>query len=177
MKSYLCKCNNCGSIFYDENPKSENLLINTEKINLSILPMELLNEEGDSFYGCGNCKTDGYLTDIDDLFNFHELLPAEIKAILDTFDCETLSYQDCQSMLAQMEENGYTFDYDLGAAPYNLRILENTVTYCRKPTAAEIKFGHGATHYKDFPLSQCTKKDGNYKKWLVCPVDGLRYYY
>jgi len=40
-----------------------------------------------------------------------------------------------------------------------------------------IKFGHGAIHYKDFPLSQCTKKDGNYKKWLICPIDGLRYYY
>jgi len=26
--------------------------------------MELLNEEGDSYYGCGNCKTDSYLIDL-----------------------------------------------------------------------------------------------------------------
>ena len=55
--------------------------------------------------------------------------------------------------------------------------MENTITYHRKPTKAEIKFGHGATHYKDFTLTQCTKPDGNYKKWLICPIDGLRYYY
>lgn len=55
--------------------------------------------------------------------------------------------------------------------------MENTITYHRNPTAAELKFGHGATHYKDFPMSKCVKKDGNYKKWLVCPIDGLRYYY
>ena len=114
-----------------------------------------------------------------DLFSTPELLPEQIKAILDTFDVETLSYQDCETMLAEMEKLGYTFEFGLDATPFNLRIseIENVITYHRKPTTAEIKFGHGATHYKDFTLSQCTKKDGNYKKWLVCPVDGLRYYY
>lgn len=52
-----------------------------------------------------------------------------------------------------------------------------TVEYHRQPTKGEIKFGEGATHYKDFTLEQCVKKDGNYKKWLICPIDGLRYYY
>jgi hypothetical protein len=163
-----------------------------------------------------------------DLFETPELLPDNIKAILDSFDCETLSYQDCETMLAEMEKLGYTFEFGLDAVPFNLRISEiylfddwvgnmlnssdyseteilsfeehyqnlltfeentnlfidwqsenseNVITYHREPTKAEIKFGHGATHYKDFPLSQCTKKDGNYKKWLICPIDGLRYYY
>lgn len=52
-----------------------------------------------------------------------------------------------------------------------------TVTYHRKPTPREIKFGHGATHYKDFDVSFCCKKNGDLKKWFVCPIDVLRYYY
>lgn len=55
--------------------------------------------------------------------------------------------------------------------------MKTKITYHRKPTKGEIKFGHGATHYKDFDLELCVKKDGNYKTWLVCPIDGLRYYY
>ena len=51
------------------------------------------------------------------------------------------------------------------------RIIE----YSRKPTASEIKFGHGATHYKSFDESACTKKDGTIKKRLKCPLDGLIY--
>jgi hypothetical protein len=60
-----------------------------------------------------------------DLFETPELLPDNIKAILDTFDVETLSYSDCQSMLAQMEKLGYTFEFGLDAVPFNLRISEN----------------------------------------------------
>lgn len=52
-----------------------------------------------------------------------------------------------------------------------------TITYHREPTKGEIKFGHGATHYKDFNKDFCTNKDGNYKKWVKCPIDNLRYYY
>jgi hypothetical protein len=52
-----------------------------------------------------------------------------------------------------------------------------TITFHRNPTEYEIKFGYGAIHYKDFDVKDCLKKDGTLKKWLVCPVDGLRYYY
>ena len=47
--------------------------------------------------------------------------------------------------------------------------------YHRKPTNYEIKFGHGATHYKSFDESFCMKKDGTIKKRLKCPLDGLIY--
>ena len=50
------------------------------------------------------------------------------------------------------------------------------ITYHRQPTQWELKFGYGATHYKDFERSQCLNKKGQIKKWLVCPIDGLRYY-
>ena len=49
------------------------------------------------------------------------------------------------------------------------------VTYHRKPTPAEIKFGHGAIHYRDFPVSECVKKDGTLKKRLKAKNDGLIY--
>lgn len=54
------------------------------------------------------------------------------------------------------------------------------VTYHRKPTKGEIKFGHGAMHYKDFPINEVinhkeTKLE--FKKWFICPIDKLRYYY
>lgn len=49
------------------------------------------------------------------------------------------------------------------------------VTYHRKPTAAEIKFGHGATHYRDFPIDEVKKKDGTIKKRLKAKDDGLIY--
>lgn len=46
----------------------------------------------------------------------------------------------------------------------------------RGPTPSEIRFGHGATHYKTFPADLWKKKDGTPKKFIVCPHDGLRYY-
>ena len=50
------------------------------------------------------------------------------------------------------------------------------VTGHRKPTPSEIKFGHGATHYKTFPLDLWKKSDGSIKRFIVCPHDHLRYY-
>ena len=48
-------------------------------------------------------------------------------------------------------------------------------TYHRPPTWPEIKFGHGATHYKDFDASVCLDKEGKLKSKLKCPEDGLWY--
>jgi len=125
MKSYLCKCNNCDSIFYDENPKSETPLIETDNVGLDIFRMELFTEEGQSFYGCSHCETDAFLVDIDDLFNFPEFLPSEIKAILDKYAADDNDYTNCEMLLSEMEAEGYTFDYGLCGTPLNLRIIEN----------------------------------------------------
>ncbi len=50
------------------------------------------------------------------------------------------------------------------------------IEYHRKPTPAEIRFGHGATHYRDFLRSWVTKADGTLKRWFKAHDDGLRYY-
>ena len=47
--------------------------------------------------------------------------------------------------------------------------------YHRKPTAGEIKFGCGATHYRDFPVKECLNADGSTKKRIKAKDDGLIY--
>ncbi len=50
------------------------------------------------------------------------------------------------------------------------------VTGHRNPTASEIRFGEGATHYATYPIADWLKRDGTLKNWIVSPYDGLRYY-
>lgn len=48
---------------------------------------------------------------------------------------------------------------------YKLRVLNSQpIEYHRKPTAGEIRFGHGATHYAEFPLHDVIKPCGKLKK-------------
>ena len=63
MKAHLCKCNNCDNVMYDENPQIGAIERETEDFD-TILPMELLNDGFESFWGCGDCETDDYLTDL-----------------------------------------------------------------------------------------------------------------
>lgn len=50
-----------------------------------------------------------------------------------------------------------------------------SVTYHRPPTPGEIRFGHGATHYADFPLEACTFPGTRIlKKWFR-DSDGVRW--
>lgn len=51
------------------------------------------------------------------------------------------------------------------------------LTYHRNPTESEVRFGHGATHYRDFPVEDCCfPKSRVPKRWFVAADDGLRYY-
>jgi hypothetical protein len=51
------------------------------------------------------------------------------------------------------------------------------VTYHRPPTASELRFGEGATHYADFGLDICCHPGTRIaKRWFVYHGDGLRYY-
>lgn len=62
---------------------------------------------------------------------------------------------------------------------YRLPVRDD-VTECeyhRPPTKAEIKFGHGATHYRTFTVEECCFPNTRVpKKWFVAKDDGLRYY-
>jgi hypothetical protein len=55
------------------------------------------------------------------------------------------------------------------------RISRIPLEYHRKPTAGEIRFGEGATHYLDFDAIEYLKKDGTIKKRIKCKITGLIY--
>lgn len=58
---------------------------------------------------------------------------------------------------------------------YTKQQLETKVTYQRKPTQDEIRFGHGTVQYIDVPLKEVLTKQNRIKSW-VTGKDGLRYY-
>lgn len=51
------------------------------------------------------------------------------------------------------------------------------ITYIRKPTKTEIKLGYGATHYRDFEITECFDENGNFKRQIIASDDKLRYSY
>lgn len=64
-KEFLCKCNECGLVMFDENPSD-----NAIKVEIDTLPeppsnLEQIYDEfaGEYFWGCPNCKDDSYLSD------------------------------------------------------------------------------------------------------------------
>ena len=65
VKEQLCICNNCGTIYVDENPSDqpEIEVISGEYPNL---PKIKDSETGEMIWGCDKCGTDGYLADVTD---------------------------------------------------------------------------------------------------------------
>ena len=59
----------------------------------------------------------------------------------------------------------------------NVKTKSETLTYWRNPTKAEIRFGHGATHYRDFEFEKCFDEDGYQKLKVKACDDNLVYYY
>lgn len=62
MKSELCKCNSCDIILIDENPQANAPLLD---IPVGAEYMVQIEEEGEIFWACPNCKTDEFLIDLD----------------------------------------------------------------------------------------------------------------
>jgi len=60
-----------------------------------------------------------------DYFEHYELLPIEIKTIIDEFCNGENSYENCANLVTALELEGWTCDYGLDAEPYNLhKIIE-----------------------------------------------------
>lgn len=53
----------------------------------------------------------------------YDLLPNEVKKILDTFDEDSNPYKECERLLQECEAIGWTFDYGLEGVPFNFTIL------------------------------------------------------
>lgn len=66
----------------------------------------------------------------------------------------------------------------MGRFKFALRVRDDVtkITYHRPPTPGEIKFGEGATHYRDFPVEECCYPDTRIPKHRIKADDGLYYY-
>lgn len=60
---------------------------------------------------------------MEDLFDTLELLPQEVMAILQKYQSEDETYENCENLVADLEIVGYTCDFGLDAVPYDLRKL------------------------------------------------------
>jgi hypothetical protein len=78
-------------------------------------------------------------------------------------ECKPARFAEFKDLMCELESLGYNLD------------IQNTTEAHRPPRPCEIKFGHGATHYKDFPISQVLRKDRTFKTRVKCPIDGLIY--
>ena len=78
-------------------------------------------------------------------------------------ECKPARFAEFEPLMKELEQLGYNLD------------IQNTIEAHREPTQKEIKLGYGATHYKDFPISQVLRKDGGFKTRVKCPIDGLIY--
>lgn len=87
--------------------------------------------------------------------------------------------KEYQELMKRFEKREfYSMGYKTNPEAQELDEIEGAclVTYWRNPTKGEIKFGHGAIHYREFKVSECRKPDGKLKKWFIAG-DGLRYNY
>lgn len=65
----LCRCNNCMSILIDHNPQFEAKRYDESRADGELKQFVDLSDDGIShdihfFWGCPNCRTDEYLTDL-----------------------------------------------------------------------------------------------------------------
>lgn len=84
-------------------------------------------------------------------------------------ECKEAPINEYFDLLNELIRQGYN----------DLQIMNSHEIEChRPPTKGEIKFGEGATHYRQFPLSIIGLKKGKamWKEWFVAPDDKLRYY-
>lgn len=81
-------------------------------------------------------------------------------------DCREADFNEYSDLLRELIGQGYK----------DLQILNKQVfQYHRKPTEGEIKFGNGATHYREFTaIEAINPKTGDLKKRLKAD-DGLIY--
>ena len=65
-KRYLCRCNMCDSLLFDENHGEDSILIDVTTIDEPIDHMIQFHDGSKFYWGCPNCSTDNYLVDITD---------------------------------------------------------------------------------------------------------------
>ena len=89
-KHYVCKCNKCETIMFDENP-SDNL-VEIDNIKEPIDNMMF----SDDHWVCPKCDTDAYLVDyVEDEKEFVGIVCDHTQKILDDEDAYNVEFKDC----------------------------------------------------------------------------------
>ena len=65
MKYHLCKCTNCETIMFDENPQvnAKKYLVKNNKTHLNE-DVETMGNDNEGYWCCPKCNTDEYLIDL-----------------------------------------------------------------------------------------------------------------
>jgi hypothetical protein len=71
----LCRCNKCYSILIDENPQIDAPLF---ELRGDEIPMDSVLIGHGYFWGCPNCKTDEYLTDLHECTDIDEFYKKQL---------------------------------------------------------------------------------------------------
>jgi len=59
-----------------------------------------------------------------DLFEDYKKQPKNLKVICNKWlEVEELDYIQCEEFLKEVQAIGYTFNYELGSEPFNLRLI------------------------------------------------------
>lgn len=107
-----------------------------------------------------------------DTYRFYDGMKAPARhsmpeSVLNEF--ETANYSEYQYLLQSIVTIHNKIDFVL--------LTHETINVHRQPTAGEIRFGYGATHYAELNLVDfINMKTGKLKKWTKSNFDGLRYY-
>ena len=56
-----------------------------------------------------------------DLLENLELVPKQVREIIERFDDNKELYKECERILKLLELFGYVFDYDLSGTPFDLK--------------------------------------------------------
>ena len=64
-KTNVCRCNQCGNVLIDRNGQVGATLVTPKGSELEMVRFK--DKDGDDFWGCPECETDGYLIDLHDL--------------------------------------------------------------------------------------------------------------
>jgi len=93
--------------------------------------------------------------------------------------CKIANEQEYKDLFNELQSIGYNLEVVTKLAPINKMVwngVNSEIDYHRQPTASEIKFGYGATHYLTVPKEKFLNKDGTIKSHIK-HTDGLIYTY
>lgn len=58
------------------------------------------------------------------LFNYITSLPVNVQAVITHYATDDLNLDECEQFKNELEQLGYTFEYDFDCVPYDLRKLK-----------------------------------------------------